>query len=156
VVVARLVAKGSLQEIREARITTETLRGHAARAKLGKEAQDTCAVARLRLERRLGEVLPPYLKKGAPKKVGSDDHSTLRELGISKDLSARSQRIAAIPERLFEGYFRDARAAGWDITAEGPKGLLDRAEDSGISDIARQRVILPLLTARASINTTNA
>src|SRR4029077_10933010 len=59
VVVARLVAKGSLQEIREARITTETLRGHAARAKLGKEAQDTCAVARLRLERRLGEVLPP-------------------------------------------------------------------------------------------------
>lgn len=76
--VAELISTGGLPEVVAARANTETLRYHAKRAKLGKEALDICAEARLRLEGRLGELLPDWLKTGRPKKVGSDDHLRLK------------------------------------------------------------------------------
>jgi hypothetical protein len=43
--VARLVEHGSLHEVADARHKTEVLRSYAAKAKLGREAQDTAAPA---------------------------------------------------------------------------------------------------------------
>ena len=62
----------------------------------------------------------------------------LDDLGVSRDLSARSQRIAAIPRSKFESYFRTAREARWEITWGGVKGLMFRSE-ADIFDLARQR-----------------
>ena len=62
----------------------------------------------------------------------------LDDLGISRDLSARSQRIAAIPATKFESYFLSAREAGWEITWGGTNGLIYRAE-TDMFDLTRQR-----------------
>jgi hypothetical protein len=134
--VARLVAEGKPREIVGERRWAETLRYAAKRAKLGKEAQDACAEARFRLERRLGEVIPPYLKKGRPKTVESDDHLRLADFGISKDLSARAQRIAAVRLAIFDQFFVHAQRYKWEITnAE----FFYRCDVEQINPINRQR-----------------
>jgi site-specific DNA-methyltransferase (adenine-specific) len=138
-IVARLVAEGTPREVLDARHKAETLRSYAKKAGLAKEAADTAAEARLRLERRLGELIPGVVPKGRPRKIESHDTFRLADLNISPDLSSRCQANAQIPEKLFEAYFPEARAAGWDITWGGNTGLLYRAECAGIDDLHRHR-----------------
>lgn len=88
------------------------------------------AEIRIRAERRLGEMLAAQkaaggLNKGAmgvgKSAVVTDDRTrvpTLAEAGISKDLSARAQNLAAVPEAEFEqevGEWRDR------VTQEGAR-----------------------------------
>jgi site-specific DNA-methyltransferase (adenine-specific) len=136
----RLVAEGTPQEIVDGRNKTDAIRVWVRKAKLGLAAQQTAASAWILLEHRLGELLPAVLKKGRPKKIPGEDHfPTLRELGLTPNQSSRAQRIAAIPMKQVEAYFRDARRAGWEITLTGNTGLLYRAEINAVSDFARQR-----------------
>lgn len=86
-----------------------------------KQAQDfelerDAAVARVRAERRCGELLAEMDKaKGARGQLNGRDvsggsvvrppeqqHRTLSDLGITKDQSSKWQRLAAVPEREFE------------------------------------------------------
>jgi hypothetical protein len=77
--------------------------------------QTHAAEIRIRAERRLGELLVAQkadgglnpaasLKRGPV--VVSNDHgekpATLADAGISKDLSSRAQKLAAVPEQVFE------------------------------------------------------
>jgi hypothetical protein len=77
----------------------------------------------LRSWRKLGEVLQAaktagqldntrFLKKGSV--VASDDHGgfSLRDAGISKDLSSLAQKIASIPKEQFEQAISNAKKAG--------------------------------------------
>jgi hypothetical protein len=82
---------------------------YAKRVKLSQEAADFALEIRLRAERGLGEVLartPKHkglLKHGPTVPEGSrGEPSTLAELGISKNLSSQSQKLAAIPSETFE------------------------------------------------------
>ncbi|MBT9177521.1 MAG: hypothetical protein DDT20_01855 [Firmicutes bacterium] len=97
----------------------------AAMQAYGRMAKDKtleidAAEIRIRAERRLGEILSTQnLHAGQPKKrmVDGNDHSfegketpTLSNIGISKDLSSRAQKLAAVPEGEFEaevGEWRD-------------------------------------------------
>lgn len=60
----------------------------------------------IRAERRLGELIAaqkagPGLAKPGPKSVAADDRTpTLADAGISKDLSSRAQKLAAVPRVL--------------------------------------------------------
>jgi site-specific DNA-methyltransferase (adenine-specific) len=137
-IVAQLVQHGTPREIAEARHKSELLRSYAAKARLGKELQNTAAEARLRLERRLGELLAEQVSAGRPKNVQSEDNYKLDDIGVSRKLSSRSQEIAGIPERRFETYFRTARDAGWEITWGGSNGLQHRAA-SDHYELHRQR-----------------
>jgi hypothetical protein len=123
-ILSDLIATGTPQNLASARHGAKAIRDLARKAKLSRKAQDTAAEFTLRFERRLGEILPEYLRLGRPKKVPSGNHFRLDDLGIAKKLSMRSQQIAAIPVRVFESYFIEARAAGVEITAGGPTGLL--------------------------------
>lgn len=84
---------------------------------------------RIRAERRLGELLVAQksgdgLAKPGPKNnsvVSNDRIPTLKEAGISKDLSARAQNLAAVPEDEFEaemsGYRERVENEGAKVTA---------------------------------------
>lgn len=138
-IVAKVLADDMPLKIADLRIETKMICGCVEAAKLGLKAQQTAAEAWLSLERRLGELLPGLISLGRPKKVRSENHFRLSDLHLSKTQSMRAQALAAISLRVMEGYFRDARRDGWEITWGGNTGLEYRAQCGGISDIARQR-----------------
>lgn len=85
----------------------------AAMQAYGRMAKDKtlevdAAEIRIRAERRLGEMLVAQKQEGGfakpgPKSVVTDDRSIrLADAGISKDLSSRAQKLAAVPEAEFE------------------------------------------------------
>jgi hypothetical protein len=91
--------------------TAETLRRYAQRARLGMAAQNRCAELRLRAERKLGQYLvdTPRNSGGRPKPVPlGNGFPTLDDLGITRKLSHRAQRLAAIPAKDFDWYLRTA------------------------------------------------
>lgn len=110
----------------------------AAMQAYGRMAKDKtmevdAAEIRIRAERRLGEMIAAQkaatgLAKPGPKSVVTNDRSpTLADAGISKDLSSRAQKLAAVPEAEFEaevGQWRDR------VSAEG-KRVSARLEKSG-------------------------
>ncbi len=64
----------------------------------------------MRAERRLGQMLKEQEKNegGRPLKTGSSEvpvnsEPTLSDMGISKKLSSRSQKMADVPEKEYEG-----------------------------------------------------
>jgi hypothetical protein len=82
---------------------------YARRVKLSQESVDFALEIKLRAERGLGELLartPKHkgrLKLGPKVPEGNDgEPSTLAELGITKNLSSQSQRLAKVPAELFE------------------------------------------------------
>jgi len=99
--------------------TAESLRRYAQRARLGMIAQNRCAELRLRAERKLGQYLAgtPRNSGGRPKPVPlRNGFPTLDDLGITRKLSHRAQRLAEIPAKDFDWYLRTAAAQEWEIT----------------------------------------
>ena len=96
---------------------------------------------RLRAERKLGELLTttPRLH-GRPKSVPDENtFPSLSELGVpDRKLSHRAQRIAVVPARDFEAYFRDAQHQAWEITT---RHLLLLSERRQASSRNRQRIV---------------
>lgn len=113
----------------------------AAMQAYGRMAKDKtlevdAAEIRLRAERRLGEMLveqkdgeglsqgarvagnKPGAGKGQPAVVTNDRRPKLADAGISKDLSSRAQKLAAVPEAEFE-----AEVGQWRerVSAEGAR-----------------------------------
>jgi hypothetical protein len=104
----------ALRAIAEARIPevlinlankAEALRRYSARSRLGLRAQNRCAEIRLRAERKLGQYLDGTRRNsgGRPKPVPlGNGFPTLEDLGITRKLSHRAQRIAAVSTTEFE------------------------------------------------------
>lgn len=68
-----------------------------------------------RAERQLGEMLPD-LTGGSGRKKNSQDASFLSELGIKFDQSSRFQKVAKIPQEMFEDWIVSCRAKGEEMT----------------------------------------
>jgi len=104
-----------IKEIHDVAVAAEAY----ARARNAHDAFWLAVEVKLRAERKAGQLLKEMgLNPGRPKKYSQD--ATISELGISKDESSRWQRIASIPDFLFEKYL---------ITApeKGQAGLLSLA-----------------------------
>jgi len=106
----------TVDEVKDMRDKAFAMQAYAKQAK-NRQLETDAAEIRIRAERRLGEMLVEAPKnKGATgsKVTGSkreplkDKTPTLSDMGITKKLSARSQKIAAIPAPEFE-----AKVAGW-------------------------------------------
>ena len=88
-------------------------RTYAKQMKASEETVNYAAEIKLRAERRLGQVLAETPKAKGTRGLGrpclggiptippNSDAPTLSELGISKQQSSDSQRLAAVPEREF-------------------------------------------------------
>jgi site-specific DNA-methyltransferase (adenine-specific) len=136
--VARALEIATPVELVDLRNRAELLRDYARKSRLGMTAQNACAQARLRLERRLGEVLSPRISRGRPRKniVPDDNYLRLADLGISPDLSARAQKIEAIRPAVFERFFVQAAEFGWEITNAN---FFQRIGGEGVNEVAKQR-----------------
>ena len=141
---------GALEALAEARTPeqlvdlsdrAEALRRYAQRARLGLTAQNRCAELRLRAERKLGQYLggTPRNSGGRPKPVPlGNGFPTLEDLGISRKLSHRAQRLAAIPVKDFERYLGTAAEQEWEITT---RLLLHYFERRRATASNRQRIV---------------
>lgn len=127
----------AVDEVKDLRDKADAMRIYAMQAK-NKTLEVDAAEIRIRAERRLGEMIASQketvgLNKGKLKQgpvVVGDDHGEkpkLSDIGISKDLSSRAQKLAAVPEAEFEaevGEWRDR------VQAEGTR-VTTRLEKAG-------------------------
>jgi hypothetical protein len=121
-----------IKQVKAIRDRAEALRHFAEAADLGLQAQNRFAVAKLRAERRAGELLMDIVKHGGDRRSKSrDDKQTLEKLGIDWNRSSRWQREAAVPEDVFEKYVAEANSAAEEITAQG------------LLRLKRSRVVVP-------------
>jgi N6-adenosine-specific RNA methylase IME4 len=121
--------------------TADALGRYAQRARLGMAAQNRCAELRLRAERKLGQYLAgtPRNSGGRPKPVPQGNgFPTLDDLGITRKLSQRAQRLAAIPAKDFDGYLSRAAAEEWEITT---RLLLCHSERRQATAKNQQRIV---------------
>jgi len=106
----------SVDEVEEIRDKAEAMRAYARQAK-NKDMEIDAAEIRIRAERRLGEMIVAQKQTvglatggehGGKKRIDgtraepSNARPTLAEAGIDKKLSARAQKIAAVPQAKFE------------------------------------------------------
>ncbi len=133
---ARLLLESkSVAEVKAFRDRAEAVRKYAKDARLGLDLQNQAAAAKLRAERRAGEILAQMEKShgGRPPKnrlqaaTRSAGRAALSELGIEKTQSHRWQRIAAVPEAEFEQYLQRTNAAAREITAAGLLREIDKS-----------------------------
>jgi hypothetical protein len=110
---AALDRAGSVNEVKDVRDRAEALRVYAKRAGLGLEAQNHCAVLKLRAERKAGEILcnMPIAKGWI-----TNDSVSLESVGVTAHDSSRWQKLARIDEGDFETYLANAIAARVEIT----------------------------------------
>ena len=104
----------------------EILRCYAKKAKLGLELQNRCAELKLRAERRVGQ----FLEKMDKNPGGRSTVPTLSHVGIERHESSRWQRIAGIPEELFDQYVHEVGAAGKELTEAGLLALRRKRNQS--------------------------
>lgn len=103
----------SVDEVLNIRDQAEAMRAYGRQAK-NKELETYAQEIRIRAERKLGALIIQQKEtvglapagRPAIKSVVADDQlnkvPTLAEMGISKDLSSRAQKLAAVPEAEFE------------------------------------------------------
>jgi hypothetical protein len=126
-----LAVSSDLNEIKDIRDRAEACRRYARSAALGLKIQNHAATLKLRAERRAGELLAGLAIRGGDRRSKSHDKRLkLADLAIDHNQSARWQREASIPERVFESYIAMATAKGKDITAQGLLRLARMLEDS--------------------------
>ena len=106
-----LAQAASVDEVLNIRDQAEAMRAYGRQAK-NRELETFAQEIRLRAERKLGALIIQQKEtvglntgaKGVGKSavVADDRTPTLAEMGISKDLSSRAQKLAAVPEAEFE------------------------------------------------------
>lgn len=134
----------------------------AAMQAYGKMAQDKtlevdAAEIRIRAERRLGEMLSQQKAdgglnrgtlvagnkegagQGSPAVVKNDHRPKLADAGISKDLSSRAQKLAAVPEAEFE----EALAEKREIQQREGERVTARLLKKGEKHLRKQELVTP-------------
>jgi N6-adenosine-specific RNA methylase IME4 len=124
-----LLEATSLDEVRDLRDKAAAVKAYAKKAQLGQKAVIHASVIKLRAERRIGEILQAVeLADSAPgnqytgrlePSADSTGPVFLRDLGITKADSSRSQRIADLPAELFEQYLAANTEANREPTMAG-------------------------------------
>lgn len=125
------------------------MRAYARQAK-NRELEVDAAEIRMRAERRLGELIRAQ-KEGPGLNVGkrgdrgprsaprSDTRPTLADAGIDKKLSSRAQKLAAVPEKQFEGMLGEWRERVGQENERVTTNLLKAGERHQKNDATRAR-----------------
>lgn len=119
----------NVDEVKDMRDKAMAIQTYAKQAK-NRELEADAIEIRVRAERRLGEMLREAPKrttahstgggsKGSKREPLPDAPPTLAEIGVSKKLSARAQKAAAIPQETFE-----AKVADWREIVKEDEGAI--------------------------------
>jgi len=111
----------------------DALRAYTRKIGMDLQGQNLFAEAKLRGERRAGELLKAMEKaKPGPKKIGNGvlPNPKLEDLGISKMQSSRYQQTAAVPKPKFEAYIKETKAKKEELTCAGIRQIATGAHVS--------------------------
>lgn len=143
----------TVDEAKEIHNRSEAMRAYARQAK-NKQLEVDAAEIRIRAERRLGEMISGQkatvglnqgakgsMVTGSVKEPVKDDRPTLAEAGIDKKLSARAQKMAAVPEQQFEAMVGEWRGrveaenerVTTNLLAAGEKKLSRDAKEAALA-----------------------
>ena len=123
----------TVDEVKDLRDKAEAVKAYARKAKLGHSIVVEASLIKVSAERKLGEMLQAAeLAKAAPgnqytgKVAGNDTPPTLEQLGISKSDSSRLQKIAGLPDTVFQKYLDDSTASQKEPTTAGLLRIADQ------------------------------
>lgn len=104
-----LIARSEdLDELREIRDRAIAWQQYMRAKGYGKHFADKGTEIRLRSERRMGALIPEQVRPGGDRKSSSRAESLkLSDLGVDHNQSHRWQKLAAVPEKVFEEYVKD-------------------------------------------------
>jgi N6-adenosine-specific RNA methylase IME4 len=153
----------TLDEVKDIRDKAVAVAAYVKKAQMGQGLVVEAAAIKLRAERRLGELLQTldladssrgnqYTGKTAPTD-SNDGPILLRDLGLTKSDSSRSQRLASLSDDTFEQYLAEHVSAQREPTMAGllrlTKTLATNAEsDNGNSKSNRHSCLASLLEAK--------
>jgi N6-adenosine-specific RNA methylase IME4 len=144
-----LAEASTIDEVKDIHDKAEAMR-HYARQANNLDLEVSAGEIRVRAERRLGDMIREQketigLNQGAvPGKTGSksepvlDPRPTLADVGISKKLSSRAQKMAAVPEAKFEAMIAAWRERALQANQRVSTDLL-RTEDKTERRATRER-----------------
>jgi N6-adenosine-specific RNA methylase IME4 len=141
-----LAACRTVDEVKTWHDKAAALQEYARRAKDGTLIAEAVEVREL-AERRLGEVIAEHkgagglAHTGRPPKIGRSGRPIslgLDELGVSKDLSSRSQKKAALPEAKFKALVAE-RARLAKAAAEGDREIVKAAKAHRHAEVRARR-----------------
>lgn len=139
----------TIQQARELKNLALTVADWAKRKGMGEEVVNYARAIALGAERRMGEMLAATERaKGAQKTGGpgrgkrgnivlprlSDDEPTLSDLGITKRESAEAQKLAALPEEIFEKVKSGEKTRGRAIAEEKRAKVIENLESLEIKE----------------------
>ncbi len=116
----------------------EAARTYAQISGLGMEVQNYAAEARLRAERRMGEMIVPLTKDHEATSGGG--RSSL-PTGITHKQSSRWQKEAKLPEEEFEAYIATTKGKGEEITSVRVIRLVKEREQESDRQIRLDKII---------------
>ena len=110
-----LAEASTIDDVRDLRDQAAAVKTYLQKARLGKHLIIEAATLRIRAERRHGQMLQemplansvPGNQHSAPNGEPAAFGVLLKDLGISKNESSRGQRIADVPDAMFEQYLAD-------------------------------------------------
>ncbi len=115
---AELLTSDSVKDIKDYQGAAEAVRKLAKSARAGLEAQNVAAELKIRSERRGGDILRSMPLKGGDRKSSTHHmRETLETMGISQNESTRWQKIASVPEDVFERLVADAMQEKIELTS---------------------------------------
>lgn len=116
----------SIDEVKLIRDRAQALRAFMKQQGESLEAQNAATEIRIRAERRAGELVRAMIEAGELRGRGGDRKSKsndsilkLSDLGLSSDESMQWQRIASIPDKVFENHISDTKESGAELTTAG-------------------------------------
>lgn len=141
----------SVDEVLEIRDQAEAMRAYGRQAK-NRELESFAQEIRLRAERKLGGLIIQQKETvglapaGRPsnQSVVADDQltkpPTLSEMGISKDLSSRAQKLASVPDSEFEDHLTEHKQR---IASENAR-VVNKLETAGAAAIIKSKKTKPV------------
>jgi hypothetical protein len=115
----QLAETKNVKDVKGLRDQAEAVRHYAKTAARGLKFQNEAAVVKLQAERRGGQILIEMAPHGGDHKSKRDGHTKLRDLGITRNQSARWRQIAAVPEDAFQRYVAKTTDHEEEITDRG-------------------------------------
>ena len=127
----QLAEARSIEEVEEIRDAAQAMTHYYRQRGYGLAAINDAAEVKIRAERRMGELLAENVSQGRPSiKKGSKMLPFLPD-DVSKTNSSRWQRIAKIPDPVFEGHISDVRSKEQELTTVGVLRLAKELRQPG-------------------------
>lgn len=128
----QLAQARSIGDVLDVLALAEAAKAYGRAKSLGMDARNYAAEIVARAQRRLGQLLAEEGPNvGNPQWSQAATNASLADLGVSKDQSSRAQRLAAVPEELFEAHIATVladEAKDTELTLAGLRRLAARVE----------------------------